>query len=47
LVKICPGKPQPKKAIEAVDKIERFVLEKIDLPFENEENSLEGKGRNK
>ena len=37
------GEDDAKEAIEAADKIEEFVLEKINLTFENEENSLEDK----
>ncbi len=39
------AKDDAREAIEAAYKIEQFVLRKIDLPFENKENNLEGKER--
>ncbi|MBM3236262.1 hypothetical protein FJZ31_08185 [Candidatus Poribacteria bacterium] len=39
------GEDDAIEAIEAVDKIEEFVLKKIDLRFENAKNSLEDKKR--
>ena len=39
------GQDDAREAIEAVDKIEEFVLGKIDLPLDNEENSSEGTER--
>ncbi len=35
------GEDDAIEAIEAADKIEEFVLEKIDIPFEKKENRLE------
>jgi len=36
------GKDDAKEAIEAADKIEELVSEKIDIPFKNKENRFEG-----
>ena len=35
------GKDDAREAIEAADKIEEFVLKRIDIPFEDEEDNLE------